>query len=88
MNVDISFLTSGGSIPIEAAINWPHSYHIAGDIHPQAVPRAVTNVQELNIKRTSRGEHGAHVDITCWDSTNMPLRDQSVDVFVTDLVGL
>jgi hypothetical protein len=27
------------------------------------------------------------VDVFTWDATNLPLEDQSVDVFVTDLVG-
>jgi len=78
-------MMGGGSIPIEAAINWPEAVHIGGDIHPQAVPRAETNVRHLNQKRIEAQKSPLLIDLYSWDATQLPLRDACVDVFITDM---
>lgn len=40
-------MCGGGSIPIEAALNWPTSVHFCGDHHDLAPPRTLANVQNL-----------------------------------------
>ena len=45
-------MCGGGSIPIEAAINWPAALHLCGDNHKLAAPRAAKNIATLNGKRS------------------------------------
>ena len=45
-------MCGGGSIPIEAAINWPSARHICGDNHELAAPRAAKNIAAVNVKRS------------------------------------
>ena len=70
-------MCGGGSISIEGSLSSPMTFHIAGDAHELAVPRARANVDAL---------HGANTtDILRWDVTRLPLRTASIDVVVTDL---
>lgn len=62
---------------------WPDTFHLSGDNHQLAAPRAAANVNELNKKAAS----GAlKVDVLSWDVLRLPLKTASVDVMVTDLV--
>lgn len=67
----------------QGALSFPNTFHLAGEIHPKAVERAKENVQHV-IKESSRSPL---IDVLSWDATRLPLRDSSVDVFVTDLVS-
>ena len=70
-------LCGGGSIPIEAARNFGNSFVLCADVHELAVPRCHSNINHNSLE--------GRCDLLQWDSTNMPLRDSTVDVFVTDL---
>ena len=82
-------MCGGGSIPIEGAIAFNRAFHIGGDNHEKAVYRSSENFHFLSKSlpettgvTTSQSLPG---DILQWDVTKIPLRDNSVDVFVTDL---
>ena len=70
-------MCGGGSISIEGSLDWPSTFHIAGDVHGLAVPRARANVDGLQETSTA--------DVLRWDVTCLPLRGASIDVVVTDL---
>jgi tRNA G10 N-methylase Trm11 len=76
-------MCGGGSIPIEGAVAYSQGYHIGGDSHDKAFSRARENVKALQNDGMNLG-----IDILQWDATRIPLRNNSVDVFVTDLVRL
>lgn len=74
-------LCGGGSIPIEGALEFPQSFFIGGDIHEKAITRTGMNVKDL----PSRWGRSLKIDAVWWDATNLPFRNNSVDIFVTDL---
>ncbi|XP_013378720.1 THUMP domain-containing protein 3 [Lingula anatina] len=78
-------MCGGGSISIEGAVNWPNAYHICGDNHEKAWPRCQQNLDFVREKRRMKGRSSATCDVMKWDVTNLPLRDNTVDVFITDL---
>lgn len=40
-------MCGGGSIPIEAVLNWATSAHLCGDNHDLAPPRTLANVHNV-----------------------------------------
>ncbi|XP_064633571.1 tRNA (guanine(6)-N2)-methyltransferase THUMP3-like [Lineus longissimus] len=78
-------MCGGGSIPIEGAVSWPNAHHICGDIHKLAWPRTLGNIDFLNKKRLRNGRLPVKVDVFQWDTTNLPLKDDSVDVMAIDM---
>ncbi|CAN8026180.1 unnamed protein product, partial [Ixodes persulcatus] len=80
-------MCGGGSIPIEAAINWPDTITLCGDNHELAVQRTSANLVALNDKRAASDEKTGNLpaDLLRWDVNRLPLRNGSVDIFVTDL---
>ncbi|CAH1779600.1 unnamed protein product [Owenia fusiformis] len=78
-------MCGGGSLPIEAAINWPQSVHICGDIHDKAYNRAKMNIDCLNNKYEIKGKPKIDIQVFQWNTCSLPLQDNYVDVFVTDL---
>jgi len=84
-------LCGGGSIPIEASYEWPCVRVLCGDCHEQAFQRTANNIEYNDAKLAGKFAAGKssrqrlNVDVFRWDATSMPLRDESVDVFVTDL---
>jgi len=77
-----------GSIPIEGAIaSNNEAYFIGSDIWAPAVRRQVQNVDHLNrvAKEVDDGVSTLMIDTTQFDCTNLPLRDGSIDIVVTDL---
>lgn len=40
-------MCGGGSIPIEAVLNWPTCAHLCGDNHEMAPARTLANVQSV-----------------------------------------
>lgn len=75
-------MCGGGSIPIEGAIGYSSGFHVAGDMNDKAFARARDNVRAI-VEETKKS---IQTDVVQWDVTRMPLRDNSVDVFITDLV--
>lgn len=78
-------MCGGGSIPIEAAINWPLAHHICGDIYGSAPVRTVDNIRAVNNKRMRKEQSLVGVDVFRWDTCSLPLKENSVDVFVIDM---
>ena len=73
-------MCGGGSIPIEGAISYKQGFYFAGDMHEKAVERTRDNLKTFDSKIPSDGVQ--------WDVTNIPLRDNCLDVLITDLVSL
>ncbi|XP_023234421.1 THUMP domain-containing protein 3-like [Centruroides sculpturatus] len=69
---------------MDGALNWPNSFHICGDNHPLAWSRTLQNVQAVN-RKLANENNSIRLDIFQWDACSLPLRNSSVDVFVTDL---
>lgn len=78
-------MCGSGAIPIEASISWPNAYHIAGDNHDLAWSRTKDNLHALNAARSEDKTSSLQLDIFQWNVLKLPLRDGSVDVFITDL---
>ncbi|XP_001632216.2 tRNA (guanine(6)-N2)-methyltransferase THUMP3 isoform X2 [Nematostella vectensis] len=74
-------MCGGGSIPIEALLNWPLCVHICGDHHELAPSRTLANLSAL----TSKQNRKLPLDIYQWDVCNLPFKTNSMDVIVTDL---
>ena len=64
------------------AIGYSQGFHLGGDFHDKAWRRARDNVLSLEEKNGV----SLQTDVAQWDATNIPLRQGSVDVFITDLV--
>ena len=88
-DVVVDPMCGGGSIPIEGAIAFKKGFHVGGDNHEKAVLRANDNFKSLSetLSKASSCNYSKHLsgDILRWDVTKLPLRDNSIDVFVTDL---
>ncbi len=69
----------------QGSLAWPSTYHLLGDNHEQAAPRAMANCTDL---RSSGAGSGLKMDILQWDVQSLPLRTACVDVVVTDLVSI
>ncbi len=68
------------------ALGYHQGFHLSGDIHEKAWQRARDNFADVK-KEDLEGEgKSLNMDLVCWDATRIPLRDNSVDVFITDLV--
>ncbi|XP_064486584.1 tRNA (guanine(6)-N2)-methyltransferase THUMP3-like isoform X2 [Ornithodoros turicata] len=78
-------MCGGGSIPIEAAVNWPDTFVLCGDNHHLATERTHANLTALNAKRKDANRNCALADLEQWDVCHLPLRNGSVDVFISDL---
>ena len=81
-------MCGGGSIPIEGAIAFKKAFYIGADCHEKAVFRSTENFKScsksLNKSNDSDTLSSLSGDILQWDVTRIPLRDNSVDVFITD----
>jgi len=75
-------MCGGGTISLEGCQMGPH-YHIGGEIHDLAIARSRENYQELPKKNNLKKYPAA--DFLQWDCLLPCLRDNSVDVIVTDL---
>jgi len=71
-----------GCISIEGASEWKDSFQIAGDNAHPAIIRAKANFDHLN-KRV--GHESYIADVMQWDVTNLPWKNDSIDVIVTDM---
>ena len=72
-------MCGGGSIPIEGALAYRQGFFLAGDNHILAVERAAKNLEVFDRK--------IQADSLQWDVINIPLKDNSVDVLISDLVS-
>jgi len=70
-------MCGGGSIPIEGALAYQQGFFLAGDNHDLAAERTANNLKVF--------DHKLQADSLQWDVTNIPLRDNSIDVLVSDL---
>ncbi|KAK3102189.1 hypothetical protein FSP39_009469 [Pinctada imbricata] len=75
-----------GSIPIQASLGWPGSYHLCGEINNKSLSRTSENIQHVNDLRKEADKKQIQLDPLKWNAHYLPLRTDSVDVFVTDLV--
>ncbi|UYV63988.1 THUMPD3 [Cordylochernes scorpioides] len=78
-------MCGGGSISLEGALNWRDAIHLCGDNHELARDRTYQNILALNDQLRKEGRPEIQVEQFQWDVCRLPLRDHSVDVFVTDL---
>jgi len=78
-------MCGSGSIVVEGIVSWPESYFLSGDIHEMAWPRTKQNVDAINKKMLNTNRSLLTADIFQWDATRLPLRNDSLDVIVTDL---
>ncbi|XP_052285877.1 tRNA (guanine(6)-N2)-methyltransferase THUMP3-like isoform X2 [Dreissena polymorpha] len=72
-------MCGAGSIPIQGILSGQQSFHLAGEIGKNCLNRVRSNLKFLSSESTGK------VDAIRWDVCNLPLRDKSVDVFITDL---
>ena len=70
-------LCGSGVIPIECSKNWHENFTIAADLFETAIDKTRTNFNANGLFKRA--------DLSKWDSTQLPLRDNTIDVFVTDL---
>ena len=78
-------MCGGGSIPIEAGLSYCKSMVICGDIHEKAWNRTKENIEAINQRRKDEELKPLLTDVLPWDVTNLPLRDETIDVFISDL---
>ena len=80
-------MCGSGSIPIEAVQEWHCACHVAGDNSSVAVTKSLSNIININKELNSNGGSTlkAPVDVFRWDVRKLPLKTNTVDVFVTDL---
>ncbi|XP_052779120.1 tRNA (guanine(6)-N2)-methyltransferase THUMP3-like [Mya arenaria] len=76
-------MCGSGSIPIQCSLGWPLSYNLAGEIGKRALDRVRDNLSFVAQQKMEN--KSLPVDSIRWDVCNLPLRDNSVDVFITDL---
>jgi len=72
-------LCGGGSIPIEAALEYPSCFTIGADVNKKAIDRFKNNFIDIQKYQAMK------LDGIGWDVTELPLKTGSVDIFVTDL---
>ncbi|XP_066284424.1 tRNA (guanine(6)-N2)-methyltransferase THUMP3-like [Branchiostoma lanceolatum] len=78
-------MCGSGAISIEGAVDFQQCLHLSGDNHECACPRTRANIATINNQKRRKGEGVLPVDTLMWDVGNLPLRDESVDVFITDM---
>ncbi|RWS28056.1 THUMP domain-containing protein 3-like protein [Leptotrombidium deliense] len=69
-------LCGSGAIPVESAISFPQCFTICSDIHPKAIENTTNNGKQLT---------GSGINILQMDIKKLPLTNESIDVFVSDL---
>ncbi|KAJ8409334.1 hypothetical protein AAFF_G00235320 [Aldrovandia affinis] len=86
-DVIIDPMCGTGAIPLEGAIEWQHSFYLAGDNNDMAVSRTVNNINHIHKKRRDKGSTawGLPINALQWDLCRLPLRTGSVDIIITDM---
>ncbi|KAL0276624.1 UNVERIFIED_CONTAM: hypothetical protein PYX00_004158 [Menopon gallinae] len=80
-DIVIDPLGGDGSIPIEGSFAYPKSYFISGDIYEKSVIRTRKNINALLEKSVN---NYLKIDNLHWDATKLPLKSNSIDIFVSD----
>ncbi|KAK0097648.1 hypothetical protein PV326_000523 [Microctonus aethiopoides] len=70
-------MCGGGSIPIEAALDFSNNYILGGDNNAKAIERSRLNFAALTKIYKS--------DLIQWSAGNLPFKDSYVDAFITDM---
>ncbi|XP_019619518.1 PREDICTED: THUMP domain-containing protein 3-like [Branchiostoma belcheri] len=78
-------MCGSGAISIEGGLEYRQCLHLSGDNHECACPRTRANIATINNQRRRKGQGVLPVDTLRWDVGNLPLRTESVDVFITDM---
>lgn len=78
-------MCGSGSIPIQAAVCWPKAINICGEIHPRAMQKISANIKGVDKMREEKSLPQLSLHVLRWNACKMPLANQSVDVFITDL---
>ncbi|XP_078596175.1 tRNA (guanine(6)-N(2))-methyltransferase THUMP3-like [Branchiostoma floridae x Branchiostoma japonicum] len=78
-------MCGSGAISIEGGLDFRQCLHLSGDNHECACPRTRANIATINNQRRRSGQGVLPVDTLRWDVGNLPLRDETVDVFITDM---
>ncbi|XP_068220241.1 tRNA (guanine(6)-N2)-methyltransferase THUMP3-like [Palaemon carinicauda] len=73
-------MCGGATIPMEGSLTYCKAFHLGGDNFEQAAKRSRENINNLLKKGKSMP-----IDVARWDATRLPLRNNSVDVVVSDL---
>jgi len=76
-------MAGGGSIPLEGCQMDSHGFYLAGEMHDMAIDRTMKNMRDLST--TMNLDKERKMDGLRWDCLNPCLRDNSVDVIVSDL---
>ncbi|XP_023333810.1 THUMP domain-containing protein 3 [Eurytemora carolleeae] len=76
-------MCGGGSIPLEGSQMDSHAFYLGGEIHDKAIMRTRNNLTDLCARMDLK--HGTKMDCLQWSALNPCLRDNSVDVIITDL---
>merc|ERR1712107_466895 len=76
-------MCGGGSIPLEGSLIHPSSYFIGGEIFDKGIARTRDNINDVTSKH--RLAFNPPVDCFQWNALNPCLRDNSVDVIISDL---
>ncbi|KAI2799288.1 hypothetical protein RDWZM_001967 [Blomia tropicalis] len=69
-------MCGSGTIPVETGISWPETFVLGGDNNSTAIGKSLINCSANNYSITN---------IVQWDCTSLPIRTNSIDVFITDL---
>lgn len=69
-------MCGGGTILIEGHADWPNAWYLGADIDGERLLLA-----QDNFKRAGLG----HIGLVRWDVTNLPLKDDSVNVVISDI---
>ncbi|KYN20046.1 PREDICTED: THUMP domain-containing protein 3-like [Trachymyrmex cornetzi] len=70
-------MCGGGSIPIEAALAFPHLYVLCGDNDSRATDRTKSNMDASAVT--------CKIDLVQWTASKLPFKDSFVDIIVTDM---
>lgn len=74
------------SIAIECiGSHQPPCFNLCGDISKKLLKKSFTNWEEYLERRGGAGGLDSSLDLMKWDVTRLPLKDECVDVVVTDL---
>ncbi|KAJ8361178.1 hypothetical protein SKAU_G00177030 [Synaphobranchus kaupii] len=86
-DVIIDPMCGTGAIPLEGAIEWHHSFYLAGDNNDMAVSRTINNIGHIHKKRLNKGSTAwaLPIDTLQWDLCHLPMRTGSVDIIITDM---
>ncbi|XP_061186507.1 tRNA (guanine(6)-N2)-methyltransferase THUMP3-like [Saccostrea echinata] len=72
-------MCGGGTIPIQSAVSYETCVSLCGDMINNAVKRTMQNIDFV------RQSQPISLDVVRWDVTKLPLKTESMDVFITDL---